>query len=291
MSTFFGIAIVFVVVFPFIECLLNQGAASDGHPEKLITELIQNVSRLNQAIDAVSAREQTNMADLIRENIQLQRNFTELQSTMQQERFQSIEHQQRLNQTIAAHQRRIENLEKEAVDHNITSKLQQHRIVQLEKAEISLKQKIYELETGKMELNQTLIDINRTLNARQTEIDNRMNQSFGAYQVILHDIVDKHNHHVAVYNNQSIALNQSVADLSKQFHYLSLSFADSKKEYVVLNASFSGKFIDIINTNRPFWRSQSAITLWKSTTNHSTINPVDQIYHILSKKEYVNWSH
>ena len=204
MLSIFSIAIVYVVVFPSVECLLNQGAKSGDHQDKLITELIQNITRLNEAMEAVAAREQTNMADLIKANIQLQQNFTKLQDTVQRERIES----RRQNKTIIDQQRTIEHL----------------------------RQRIDELEHGNFQQNQTLMDFN----LHQTEMDIRMNETFGAYQVILHDIVDKHNQHVSVYNNQSIALNQSVSDLGKQLHYLSLSLSDTEKNCVAINASLTG---------------------------------------------------
>ena len=315
MSIFCGIAIVFVTLLPPIECLLNQGAISGGHEDKLVTELIQNVTRLNQAMDAASAREQANMADLIKANIQLQQNFTRLQQTIadDKQRIEYIEkeradhnrtntcEQQRLielesaeinnnktitelrqriyeleketveqNRTITIQQQRIDELENAAVnytktsinqgqkideleikilDHNKTNTVQQQRIDELKDANINYnktllgqQQKMNEIENVNFGLHQTLSCINRTFVMYQTKIDSRMNQSFGAYQVILHDIVDKHNQHVSVFNNQSIALNQSVADLGKQFHYLSLSLLDTEKKYAAINASLTGTY-------------------------------------------------
>ena len=308
MLKFCGIVIVYVSVLPSVVCLLNHGTISGGHQDKLVTELIQNVSRLNQALDAATAREQSNMADFIKANIQLQQSFIKLQETLRLERNQSVDLQQRLNQTIVDQQRRIENLEKEMVDHNRTNTIQQQRIDELEKADInhtetitSQQQTINELEkeladhnmtsiaqqqriaelgraeihhnktlseqqrtmnelqNDKLVLNKILIsnrqkldylestgiNINRTFHLYQTEMDSKMNQSFGAYQVILHDIVDKHNQDVTVYNNQSIALNQSVADLGKQLHYLSLSLLDTEKKCIAINASLTGMYIPI----------------------------------------------
>ena len=165
------VIIVIFAAFPWTECLLNPGTISGGHQDKLVTELIQNVSRLNQAFDAAAAREQTNMANLIKENIQLHKNVSKLQ------------------RTIADQQQRLDHLEKE-----------------------------------------------------KQQLDNRMNQSFGAYQLMLQDIVDKHNQQTSLINNQSVALNQDVANLGKQFHYLSLSLSDTEKKCTAINASLMGMY-------------------------------------------------
>ena len=114
---------------------------------------------------------------------------------------------------------------------------------------------INEIQNDKLELNKSLImhqqkldllestgiSFNRTFHLYQTEMDSKMNQSLGAYQVILHDIVDKHNQHVSLYNNQSTSLNQSVAGLGKQLHSLSLSLLDTEKKCAAINASLTSK--------------------------------------------------
>ena len=203
----------FFTALQWTECLSKQGAISGDDRDKLVTELIQNVSRLNQAMDTATAREQANMADLIKANIQLQQKFTKLQETIQRERNES-QHQ---NETIHDQLRIIEHL----------------------------RQRIDELENDNLQQNQTLADIN----LRQTEMDSRMNQTFAAYQMILDDTVDKHNHHVTLYKNQSRTLNRSVADLGKQFHYLSLSLLDTEKKCVAINASLTGTYIPTASTN------------------------------------------
>ena len=101
----------------------------------------------------------------------------------------------------------------------------------------------------KLELNKTITsqqqkleslwmtetDINRTLQLLISEMNRRMNESFGAYQMILHDIMDTNNHHVSEFNSQSITVNKSVIDLRKQFHYLSLSLLDTEKNCAAIN--------------------------------------------------------
>ena len=71
-----------------------------------------------------------------------------------------------------------------------------------------------------------------------------MNESFGAYQVIL-NIVNRQNHHVSVFNSKSIALNQSVFELHRQFHYPLLSLLDTEKKCVHIDAYLNGTYIPI----------------------------------------------
>ena len=98
----------FVVILPSVKCLLNHGTVPSGLDDKLVAELIQNVTRLTQDLDAAAAREQVNMTYLMTSNTQLHQSFVQLQETLEKERNQSIE-----LQPIADQQRRIENLEKE----------------------------------------------------------------------------------------------------------------------------------------------------------------------------------
>ena len=259
----FGIAIVFVAVLASVGCLLNQGTISGRHQDKLITELIQNVSSLNQAVAAAAAREQANMADLIKANIQLQQNFSKFQQTIsdQQQKLEHLEMQviyhnrnntvqhQRIielesaeidnNKTITELQQRIYELEKETVYQNMTNAVQQHKIDEMEQAAIIYTKAFIRQQQKIDELENVNSGINRTLNMHQLEMDSRLNSSFGAYQVMLQDIVEKYNQHESVFNNQSIALNQSVADLGKQFHYLSLFLSDTEKK---INASLTGTY-------------------------------------------------
>ena len=91
-------------------------------------------------------------------------------------------------------------------------------------------------------LEKEIVDHKRNNTLQQQRMDSRMNQSFGAYQLMLQDIEDKHNQHVSAYNNQSFAPNQSVADLAKQIHFLSLSLLDTEKKYAAINAKLTGKY-------------------------------------------------
>ena len=108
MLIFLGTAAMFVVILPSVKCLLNQGTVSSGLDDKIVMELIQNVTRITQDLDAAAAREQVNMAYLMTSNAQLHQSFVKLQETLEKERNKSIE-----PQSIADQQRRIENLEKE----------------------------------------------------------------------------------------------------------------------------------------------------------------------------------
>ena len=81
-----------------------------------------------------------------------------------------------------------------------------------------------------------------------SELDDKMNTSFSAYEVILHDIVDRHNHHVTLFNNQTRITNQRITDMGKQFHYLSLSVLADEKKTSLLNATLQGK-IDTVDQN------------------------------------------
>ena len=69
-----------------------------------------------------------------------------------------------------------------------------------------------------------------------------MNQSFGAYEVILHDVVYKYNQLVSLISNQTRTLNHSVAELGRQFHYLTLSLLDAERKYAAINESLTGTY-------------------------------------------------
>ena len=131
----------------------------------------KNVTRLSEAMDAAAAREQTNMADFTKANIQLQQSFSKLQETLRPERNQSVELQQRLNRTIVDQQRRIENLEKETVDHNTTSKAQQQRIVELERVESNYNETILCQQQKITELEKDIVDHKGTKTVQQQRID------------------------------------------------------------------------------------------------------------------------
>ena len=267
----FGIATIFVVMLSSVKCLLNQGTVSSGEDGQLVAELIRNVTRLTQDLDAAAAREQVNMAYLMTSNTRLHQSFVKLQETLEKERNQSIEHQsiadqqqridnlekehnhwkqslaklqetlqrernqsmelrQEMNKTIADQQLRIEYLEKEIVEQNMTNTLQQEKVDTLESKN-----------------NETNIEQHRQRDEINT-IGQRMNQSFGAYQVILHDVVDKYDHLVNLFNNGTRTLNQNVADLGRQFHYLSLSLLDVQRNYAAVNASLTGTYTMYFNT-------------------------------------------
>ena len=112
---------------------------------------------------------------------------------------------------------------------------------------------------GKGNLQTTAIEqrINKSLSAYQiifhdlvlsfTELDTKMNNSFSAYEVILHDVVDRHNQHVAAFNNQTRLFDQKLADLGKQFHYLSLSVFSYDKKTAAMNETLNGEFFNVLS--------------------------------------------
>ena len=122
-------------------------------------------------MDEAAVREQTNMADFIKANIQLQQSFSKLQETLRLERNQSVELQHRLSQTIVDQQRRIEDLEKEIVDHHKTSTAQQQRIVELERVGSNLNETILCYQQKITELDKEIVDHNRTRTVQQQKID------------------------------------------------------------------------------------------------------------------------
>ena len=113
----------------------------------------------------------------------------------------------------------------------------------------SLSVKVKEQNTTISKLSALVMDQNRTIrhfeqennNQHIAEIDNRMNETFNAYELLLRDVVDRQKHHVNKTYSQTRALDQRVSDLGKQFHYLSLSILDAEKKTSLLNTSLQGE--------------------------------------------------
>ena len=129
----------------------------------------------------------------------------------------------KMNQTIREQHQKIENLEIQSIEQNDT---------------------ISKLESLVFKMNQTVGNEQQRTSDRCNEhyrnLDGRMNATFNAYELILRDVVEKHNQYTTQSDNQTRVLDQRVADLGQQLHYLVLSVGDARKEASVLNTSLQG---------------------------------------------------
>ena len=126
---------------------------------------------------------------------------------------------------------------------------QQRRLLEIEARQkqqnqtmIHQQSQIRPLQQDMEYLKQNMSD-QQTLNEHFVGVEARMNESLSAYQVILHDLVDKQNQQAELSDNKSRGINRNFADLAKQFHYLSLSVLGANKKMGLLNASVSGKVL------------------------------------------------
>ena len=130
-----------------------------------------------------------------------------------------------IEKKVTNEQRKIYDLDKQVSEHNQTISDQQPKIQTLQE------------QVKHLELN---VSDQQNFNQHVLGIEGKVNDSFSAYQVILHDLVDRYNQQSALNDNRTHDLNKSIADQGKQFHYLSLSLLDSQNKLAQFNSSFSG---------------------------------------------------
>ena len=217
------------------KCLLNPASSVNSHSDQIIEELQRNMTKLQQRLEATILDHNRTMTDLEEKYKVIQDQNRTISDLTQKQRVTLVivGNQQRtvseMNQTIREQHRKIERLETQSIEQNVT---------------------IMNLESLVLEMNQTIGNEQQRISDRCNEhyrnVDGRMNATFSAYQLILHDVVDKHNQYATQSDNQTRVLDQRVADLGKQFHYLSLSVGDARKEASILNTSLQGEGFCII---------------------------------------------
>ena len=206
---------------------------------------------LNDVVDKQNNQLHSNtqtqsVADLTKQFHYLSISFLDVQKALQNQ-----------SKIIDNQQEQMSELEMKMLEQNQTIMDQQLTL----KAIPDQQRKIFEIEARQKQQNQKMLNQQsqitplrqdmgylkqnmsdqQTLNQHFIGVEARMNESLSAYQVILHDLVDRQNQQAESSDNKTRDFNRSFADLVKQFHYLSLSVLDADKKMGLLNASIYGK--------------------------------------------------
>ena len=207
--------ICFYVSLGFTESLLNQGPVSNGQTDQIILDLQRNFSLFQHEMAlqlSLLRQKQTNEILVQNQTITAQRlKILELEQKQKTSTAMIIEQ----NKTIVNQEQKIADQDKKIVmlENNMTN--------------IDRMSSLFEQTADNLKLSQNaainkttveLQEVDRQQQQKISEIEGRLNQSFGSYEVILHDVVDKQNQHTATYTNQIRTLKQSAVGLSKQFH-------------------------------------------------------------------------
>ena len=240
------------VCLDFAECLLDQGPFSNGQTEQLIQELQRNFSTFQHA-----QREMELQLSLLKKQYTIEILVQNQTITAQRKKILELEQKQKISTAMMMEQNKnITNLEQKITDQDKTIADQDKKIVILENTlnnnvtRLDRTQNVLEQAVDNLRLSQNAT-INTT-NMREleqihlqqqkiSEIEGRLNQSFGSYEVILHNVVETQKLYATANTNQIRTLNQSAIGLSKQFHYLALSVQDAEKRTHLLNDSFNRK--------------------------------------------------
>ena len=262
------------VFLDFGESLLDQKPVSNGQTDQLLQELQRNFSIFQHV-----QHEMELQLSLLKQKYTMESIVQNKTITAQRQKILELKQQQgssmamimEQNKTIANQEQEIANHDKMIADQGKKISDQNKKlyesmsmIMERNKTITDMEQKIADQVKKLTGQDQKIVMLEHAFNYNITNIDRRnilleqtdrqqqqkilemegrVNQSFGSYEVILYDFVKKQNQHAAIYTNQIQTLNQSAAGLSKQFHYLALSVQDAVKRTNLLNASFSRKCI------------------------------------------------
>ena len=163
----------------------------------------------------------------------LQHNFTTFQKQIE---AKVLDLQRNANRTISDLEQKLTlALDAIAKQQNTATKQEQR----LNQTTADQQQKIGQLEELVSKQNQTIVKQQHTIDTLSQQVNKRLS----AYQVVLHDVVDRHNQQVDMYKNQTRILDKGIADLGKQVHDLSMSVLDAEKKTTLLNTTLQGKYV------------------------------------------------
>ena len=267
------------VCLDFAECLLDKGPFGNGQTEQLVNELQRNFS--------IFQREMGLQLSLLKKQYTIELLVQNQTITAQRQKILELEQKQTLStammmecnktvtnleQKIIDQDKEIADQDKKNADQDKTIANQDNKIVMLENTlnhnvtGLDSKQNVLEQAVDQLKLSQNAtinmtsvreLDKLRLQQQKIAEIEGRLNQSFGSYEVLLHDVIDKQNQYAATYTSQIRTLNLSAAGLSNQFHYLALSVQDAEKKTNLLNTSFNRKFIIFTFTHFPVFKTNN----------------------------------
>ena len=238
----------FIVICAFVclnlvETLLDQSSISNGQTDQLVIELQRNFSTFQHEMELqLSLLKQKYTIEILVQNQTI---------TAQRQKILELEQKQKSSVSMITEQNKnITNLEKKVEDQD-KKNVKLENILNYNITNLDRKSNVLEQTVDSLKLSQNaainittvggLEEIHMQQQQKISEIEGRLNQSFGSYEVILHDVVDKQNQHAATYTNQIRTLNQSAAVLNKQFHYLALSVQDAEKKTNLLNTTLNRK--------------------------------------------------
>ena len=196
-------------------------------------------------LNTISVTEQ-NMMDLQRNMTKLQQKMGETIleqsrtiSDLEQKLWVTAAEMNMMNNTVKDQQRVINSLQAQVLEQNATmSKLvmDQNRTIENQHHRINALRQEVQNQSQKLSYQESY-------NQHLSETEDKMNRTFSAYQLILHDIVDRQNQQFDQSVNQTRVLDQKVTDLGKQFRYLSLSVLETEKKTSVLNKTLLGNIV------------------------------------------------
>ena len=237
------IVICVFVCLNLVETLLDQSPISNGQTDHLVLELQRNFSTFQHEMELqLSLLKQKYTIEILVQNQTI---------TAQRQKILELEQKQKSSVSMITEQNKnITNLEKKVEDQDkkivMLENILNYNITNLDRKNNVLEQTVDSLKLSQnAAINITTVGGLEEIHIQQqqkiSEIEGRLNQSFGSYEVILHDVVDKQNLYAATYTNQIRTLNESAALLNKQFHYLALSVQDAEKKTNLLNATLNRK--------------------------------------------------
>ena len=231
---YFGMLLLFMLLPQ--ESLFSKVSTSDEYMDKIVGDLQHNVTMLYQTVNY----QQRKIEDLEKkytdsrtENTELLRNFTELQNTIKTREdklvanlttaYQSLtaELEGRMNQSFSAYQILL---------HDAVDKLAplQNNSLALNKGFSDLTKQFHYVSLSVLDVEKSLtnqqkeiVELSQNVSAQQdfnhhvAALEGRLNESLSAYQVILHDLVDRYNQQAVLYDNRTHDLNKSMTDLGK----------------------------------------------------------------------------
>ena len=231
---YFGILLLFMLLPP--ESLLSKVSTSDEYMDKIVGELQHNVTMLYQTVN----NQQRKIEDLEKkntdsktENAELLRNFTELQNTIKTKEDKLVanfttacqnltaELEGRMNQSYSAYQLLLNDVVDKlallknnslALNKSFSDLTKQFHYVSLSVLDVDKRLTNHQKEI--VELSQNM-SAQQDFNHHVAALEGRLNESLSAYQVILHDLVDRYNQQAAMYSNRTRDLNRSMTDLGK----------------------------------------------------------------------------